>query len=59
VHLRIESDGLLIEVFGFPGQDRTELRTGIIGVGIHGEGSQGYQVDAIALFQCGEIGVAQ
>ena len=58
VHLGYQTHGLLIQCIA--GQQlRNEFLTGVVAVGLHGEGSQWYEVDAIALFECRQIGIAQ
>lgn len=59
VHLRREADGLLVYVAGATARGGLELLAGVIGISLHGEGGQWHEVDAVAVFQGGEVGVAQ
>ena len=59
MHLSRKSYRLLIEVFSLTRENGAELRTGIIGVSIHGKSSQWYHINSISFLKCSEIGVAQ
>ncbi len=58
VHQCREVHGLLVQMGTFE-QDGLELRAGVVAVGLHGKGGQRHEVDAVALLQRGQIGIAQ
>ena len=59
VHHCRKTGVLLVEFLTPTSSPRHELRTGIITVGLHGKGGQGNEVDAIRLFECSEVRIAQ
>ena len=58
VHLGCEAHGLIVEGVALQ-QSGNELLAGVVAIGIHSKGGQWHEVDAIALLQCGEIGIAE
>ena len=59
VHHRGETRILLIEFLATASGPRHELRTRVIAVGLHGEGSQGHQVNTVCLLKGGKVCVSQ
>ena len=59
MHLRCQPGGFLVYVGGSTARGGLELLAGVIGISLHGEGGQWHEVDAIAVLQGGEVGVAQ
>ena len=50
---------LIIEMLGASAHLWHKLLAGVVAVGVHGEGSQRNEVDAVAFLERGEVGVAQ
>ena len=59
VHLCKQTERFLIELLVAHTRARLELRARVILVGLHSEGSQRKEVDAIAIFQRAQVGIAQ
>ena len=58
VHLGNQAEGLLIVLNLVDGHLGGKHLAGVIGVGLHGEGSQRQEVDAVAILQRGQVGIA-
>ena len=59
VHLCDEASGFLVMPRVVFVQLRPEIMTGVVGVCFHGERGKRHQVDAVAVFQCGEVTVTE
>ena len=57
VHQRCKAERLLVHLFRSTRETRVEFLAWIIAIGLHGKGCQGNEVDAVAFFQCNEVGI--
>ena len=58
VHLGSQQQGLLVHLRVLE-QLGDEILTRVVAIGFQGKGGQGHEVDAIAVFEGGEVGIAQ